>query len=100
MEYTCNHLMVIGSTSLVKKFSRSYWEKLLGAKHCQLAENSPGRYINEFNTEEAPIHEPLRKLSLRWPKLIFLLDWEWEDKRLKGFVNAKAGRLESYRLEY
>src|SRR6266404_8203708 len=29
MEYTCNHLMVIGSTSLVKKFSRSYWEKLL-----------------------------------------------------------------------
>ena len=85
---------------MLKKFTRSRWDKILEAKHCQLAENSPGRYINEFNTEEAPIIDPLRKLSRRWPKLIFLLDWEWEDKRPKGFVNAKAGILGSYQMEY
>ena len=100
MEYICNRLMVVGPKPLVKTFSRSNWEKILGAAHCQLAENSPGRSITEFNTEEAPILEPLRKLSLRWTKLVFLLDWEWENKRLKGFVNAKDGIVESYRLEY
>ena len=100
MEYICNRMMVIGPKPLLKKFTRSRWDKILEAKHCQLLENSPGRHINEFNTEEAPIIDPLRKLSRRWPKLIFLLDWEWEDKRLKGFVNAKAGILESYQMEY
>jgi len=100
MEYICNRLLVIGPKPLLKKFTRSHWEKILGAKHCELAENSPGRYISEFNTDEAPILEPLRKLSRRWPKLIFLLDWGWEDKGLKGFVNAKTGILELYRLEY
>jgi hypothetical protein len=92
--------MVVGPIPLLKKFTRSRWDKILEAKHCQLAENLPGRYINEFNSEEAPIIDPLRKLSRRWSKLIFLLDWEWEDKRLKGFVNVKAGILESYQMEY
>ena len=100
MEYICNRLMVIGSRPLVAKFRRSYWHKVLGAKHCQLMEGSPGRYVSEFNTEDAPIIEPLRRVSRRWPKLVLLLDWEWEDKRLKGFVNAKAGMLQSHQTEY
>ncbi len=100
MEYICNRLMVVGSAGKVKKFARSNWDKVLGAKHCELAECSPGRYISDFNTKEAPIVEPLRKLSLHWPKLIFLLDWEWEDKSLKGFLKAQAGLLESYWMEY
>jgi hypothetical protein len=92
--------MVVGPKPLLKKFTRSHWDRILEAKNCQLVENSPGRYVTEFNTEQAPILDPLRKLSLRWTKLIFLLDWEWEDKRLKGSVNAKDGIVESYRLEY
>ena len=100
MEYICNRLLVVGSKPLVKKFTRSYWERILGAKYCQPIENSPGRCIIDFNTEEAPIIEPLRRLSRHWPKLIFLLDWEWEDKKLKGFVNAKAGMLQSHQTEY
>lgn len=100
MEYICNRLTVVGSKPLLKKFSRSYWERILGAKYCELTENSPRRYITQFNTEEAPIVEPLRRLSRRWTQLIFLLDWEWEDKRLKGFINAKAGILAWHQIEY
>ena len=100
MEYICNRLLVVDSKLRLNKFTNSRWERILKARYCELAENSPGRYISQFNTEQAPIIEPLRRLSRHWPQLIFLLDWEWEDKRLKGFVKAKAGIVESYQLEY
>ena len=100
MEYICSRLLVVGSKPMLSRFASSSWERILGAKFCEPVENSPRRHVIAFNTEQAPIVEPLRKLSRRWPKLIFLLDREWEDKRLKGFVHAKAGIIESYQLEY
>ncbi|MGH7971518.1 MAG: hypothetical protein ACREIC_22600 [Limisphaerales bacterium] len=99
-EYICNRLLVVGPKRLVKKFGRSRWEKVLGAEHCEIIETTPQRIVIQFNTSEAPILEPLRLLSRRWPKLILLLDWEWEDKRLKGFIKAQAGLLTSHHLEY
>ena len=99
MEYICNRLLVVGSKRLVKQFTRSRWERILVAKHIEIIENSPGRYINQFDTA-APLVEPLRVLSRRWKKLVFLLAWEWEDKRLKGVVKAKAGLFDSCRVEY
>ena len=42
----------------------------------------------------------LRALSRRWRSLTFLLDYDWEDKRIKGFAKAKAGRLRNYSVIY
>ncbi len=60
---------------------------------------SRSRYVSIFETDEPPL-EPLRKLSRRWPRLVFLLDYEIESERTKGLLKAQTGRIASCQLEY
>lgn len=62
-------------------------------------ENFPCRHVSIFETDEPPL-EPLRKLSRRWPALVFLLDYEIEFERTKGLLRAQAGRIASCHFEY
>ncbi|MGH7972622.1 MAG: hypothetical protein ACREIC_28245 [Limisphaerales bacterium] len=69
------------------------------ARHGEWMENAPGRHVCSFETDEPPL-EPLRNLSRRWPGLVFLLDYDSEEQRVKGLAKARAGILDSYRTEY
>ena len=92
---TCckNRLTVLGAKTRLRSFLKSRWETALGAKHCELLENSPGRFSCQFETENPPF-ESLKSLSRRWPGLIFLLDHEDEEERIKGLAKAHAGRID------
>ena len=94
-----NRLIVLGARSTVKRFIRSRWEQTLGARYGDWLQNSPGRYVCQFDTE-ALLLEQLKKLSRQWPTLTFLLDYELERKRTKGLAKAKAGEIEHCDISY
>lgn len=94
-----NRLTVLGSKRQVQRFQKSNWNTALRVRHCELLENSPTRFAFEF-TSERSLPESLRKLSRRWPRLTFLLDFESEAIRIKGLAKAKAGELEHCEISY
>lgn len=69
----------------------------MGAKYIEVIELSAKRESWQFQTDTIPI-EPLRRLSVRWPKLTFLLDYEQE--RIKGLLVAHQGKLVHSQFEY
>ena len=100
MEKECiNRLTVIGSKRQVLLFRKSNWEAALHPRYFELMENSPHRYIGQFYTDSMVL-EPLRKLSRRFPRLVFLVEWEAEAERIKGLAKAAAGELGEYRVKY
>jgi hypothetical protein len=72
-----NRLIVLGAKTTVRQFVASNWEQTLGARYGDWLQNSPGRYVCQFETEVRPL-EQLTKLSRQWPTLTFLLDYEVE----------------------
>ena len=97
---TTNRQTVVGPASDVKQFGRNVeWTAELGARHVELLENSADRNSWQFETDEPPL-KFLKTLSRRWRSLTFLLEYDWEDSRLKGLAKAKAGRLRNYSVIY
>jgi len=97
---TTNRLTVVGPTSDLKQFDRNVeWTADLGARHVELLENSADRHSWQFESDEPPL-KFLKTLSRRWPLLTFLLDYEWEEKRIKGLAKAKAGRPRNWSVIY
>jgi len=99
-DMTTNRLTVVGPASDLKQFDRNVeWTAELGARHIELLENSADRHSWQFETDEPPL-KFLKTLSRRWRSLTFLLDYDWEDKSIKGLAKAKAGRLRNYSVTY
>ena len=97
---TTNRMTVVGPASEVKQFDRNVeWTADLGARHVELLENSADRHSWQFETDEPPL-KFLRVLSRRWRAMTFLLDYEWEESRIKGLAKAKAGGLKNYSVTY
>jgi hypothetical protein len=95
-----NWLAIVGPKTTVKRFDKNdAWEKVLGARHVEWLELSPTRHRCEFKTRGRLLIE-LQNLSRLWPRLIFLLDYEWEPGRSKGLVKARDGELESCEISY
>ena len=92
-------LTVLGSKARVEQFQKSNWNRHLKASHGDLLENSPGRFCCQFEAEDPPL-ESLKVLSLRLPKLVFLLDYEVEGQREKGLAKAQAGLMAHCQFEY
>ena len=99
MKVCAARLTVIGAKRQVRSFQKSTWATALGAKHCELLENSPGRFCCQFESDDPPL-ESLRTLSWHWPMLTFLLDYDLHAKRVKGLAKAKAGALTDHRVTY
>jgi hypothetical protein len=97
--WTSNRLSVFGSKRQVLLFRGSNWDEHLHAQYVELMENSPMRLVCEFKTDGPPL-EPLRKLSLLWTRLVFVLDYELEKRRIKGLAKAINGELEHHQLRY
>ena len=94
-----NQMVVLGSKAHAQRFVASNWDRTLRARHCELLQNSPGRFACQFDTETPPL-ESLRRLSRRWPRLTFLLGYEMEPSRIQGLAKAKAGQLEHWETKY
>ena len=96
---TNNRLAVLGSKRQVGLFQKTNWVRRLRARHVELLENSPRRYTCQFETESAAL-KSLMPLSRRWPRLTFLLDYEIEERRMKGLAKAQAGKLDHCEISY
>jgi hypothetical protein len=94
-----NRLTVIGARRQVHRFQQSTWATALGANHCELLENSPGRFSCQFDTEDPPL-ESLKRLSRRWPGLVLLLDHEEERQRIKGLAKAQKGQMAHCQFDF
>jgi hypothetical protein len=97
---TSNRLTVVGPAGDIEQLDREEeWTAESGARYTELLEHSADRHTWQFETDE-PTLEFLKTLSRRWRTLTFLLDYDWEYKRLKGLAKAKAGRLRNYSVIY
>jgi len=98
---TINRLTVVGPADDLKQFDRKEeWTAESGARHIELLEHSADRYAWQFETDDPPLKFLKAALSRRWRSLTFLLDYDWEEKRIKGLAKAKAGRLRNYSVIY
>ncbi len=98
-KWCSNRLTVLGSKRQVQQFVKSNWERRLHARHGELMENSPRRFVCLFETDEPPL-EPLGALSLRWRELALLLDYEIEADRVKGLAIFRNGQMQYCQLSY
>jgi hypothetical protein len=95
-----NRLAVIGRLDRMTAFQkRSRWQAVLHARFGELLEMSEDRFAWSFETDAVPVEE-IRKLSRRRPELVFLLDYEIAESRIKGIVKARAGEIERCDLSY
>jgi hypothetical protein len=95
-----NRLTMVGRARDLKPFDeKGRWPRKVKAQHVELMQFSPTRHVWLFETGTPPL-ESLKGLSVRWPSLTFLLEYDQQHKRVKGLVRARAGRLEHYRVSY
>ena len=101
MSGTCqNRFTIIGPANDLKKFyHRASWIPEIGARFLELLEKSPGRYSWQFETDDPPL-QFLKHLSTHWPGLLFFLDYEREEVRIKGSALMHGGKLRHSRFQY
>ncbi len=100
MGKTCNNrLTVLGSKREVQRFVNSNWERRLHARHGELMEQSQGRFVCLFDTDEPPLAS-LRALSRRWPGLCLFMEYEVEAQRIKGLARAQHGHIHQCQFSY
>ena len=75
------------------------WIKTLGACHIDWLELSAERHVCQFETELPPVRG-LPKVSRRWARITWLLDYADEGNRIKGLAKAKAGQVEHCDISY
>ena len=93
-----NRLIIIGPARAIEQLTRNDdWLRRMKAKHVVWLELFPQRQLCEFTTDQPPLVY-LRKLSLRWPTIIFLLSYEYS--RTIGLVKAVKGKLEKCEIQY
>jgi hypothetical protein len=78
---------------------KSKWMARAGAAHPELLEWSEKRRAWEFATPEPPL-EFLKRLSSRWSRLTFLLEYEVVDRRQMGLAKIKQNQMEHYEVGY
>lgn len=94
-----NRLTVFAPQKQLRTFLKSHWRQRLRGRYWELHENMRTRLGYQFETESSPV-PAVEALSRRWPKLVLILEWENETKRMIGLVKAKAGRLEQFQVRY
>jgi hypothetical protein len=94
-----NRLTVFAPQKELGKFVKSYWDRSLSARFWELRENMRTRVGWQFETESSPIPS-VEALSRRWPRLVLILAWENEPRRMMGLAKARAGRLEQFEVRY
>ena len=94
-----HRLLAVGPARELKKFERSDWEAQAHAKYLDVLECSKTRLAVQFETDELPLVW-LRNVSKRWSRLVFFLDYEDEDRRIKGLAHAWRHQLDVLTTHY
>src|SRR6266478_3263547 len=94
-----NTLTVFAPQKELRTFVKSRWKRSLGGRFWELRENMRTRVGWQFETPSSPIPS-VQALSLRWPKLVLVLQWENQTKRTMGLAKSKGGRLEEFEVRY
>jgi hypothetical protein len=98
--YCQNRLLIVGPAKDLKRFYRDeHWMVQTGGRHFELLEHSPKRHAWQFDRNAPPLAF-LRSASRQWPLLVFVLDYDSEDQRLKGLAKARNGRVRHFRIRY
>ena len=92
-----NQLTVFAPQKKLGEFLKTPWERSLSGRFWELRENMRTQVGWQFETESSPIPS-VEALSRRWPKLVLVLQWENETKRMMGLAKARAGRLEQFEV--
>ena len=99
-DYCTHRLLIARKPEDLKPFERKMdVEDLPGATDCSGVDCSPGRRIWQFVTE-SPAVPAVMDLSLRWPRLVFLLHYDCEDSRIIALIRIKNGRVIQHRFRY
>jgi len=94
-------MTIVNSSRTAGLFAESSgWKRTLGAAHIEWLELAVHRDVCQFESDHENPVESLKRLSRRWPTLIFLLDYENERNRIRGLVKAKAGEVEHCEIGY
>lgn len=94
-----NRLTIHGPKRALDSFEKSNWLERLRGKHPELYEAGTIRRTWWFETAQSAMADVAR-FSERWPRLIFVLQFESEDEREVGLVKAAKGRLDQCRFNY
>ena len=94
-----NRLLIVGPARTLKRFDQSDWDVQARAKYIDILECSKHRLAVQFETAKAPTRY-ITAASRNWPRLTFLLDYEIEEKCLKGLAKARRGELETCLVYY
>jgi hypothetical protein len=97
--YYADRLLVVGPPAELKRFDSSNWSRQAGARYIDVLEFSKRRWMHQFETDEPPL-DWLKRVSKRCPTLVFLLDYDDEDRGIKGLAKAYQGRLEVFTTHY
>ena len=97
--WCANRLLIVGPARTLKRFERSDWEAQARAQYIDILEHSKHRLVVQFESGEPPLRY-ITAASRNWPRLTFLLDYEIEEKRLKGLAKARRGELETCLVSY
>ena len=99
MTMCANRLLIVGPARTLKRFNRTRWETKVRARYLDILECSKTRLSFQFETATAPTRY-ITAASRDWPRLTFLLDYEIEEKCLKGLAKARRGELETCLMSY
>src|SRR3974377_12204 len=98
--FCTNRLLIVGPAKDLRRFPRGeHWMAAAGGRHFELMEHSPSRHAWQFDSDAPPL-QWLRTISRKWPFLVFLIDYDCEDQRLKGLAKVRNGRLRHFRVNY
>ena len=93
-----NRLTIIGRARDLQPFDeKGRWPRKLSARHIEWLEFSPTRHVWQFETKQPPL-ESLKGLSIHWPKLTFLLEYDCQHR--KGLTKARNGRITCHQVSY
>ena len=96
-----NRLTIVGRRVDIAEFEQQdkRWPNRLHVRFLEMFEGSATRQVWLFETNGPPLSH-LKRLSARWPRLTFLLDYDQEPLRAKGLVKTRAGHQRSVEFRY
>jgi hypothetical protein len=95
-----NRLTVVGPKKDVARFENEFVRNPdPGLSSFELLEITATRVAWQFETAKPPLAF-IKQASLDHPGLTLLLEYDREDRRVKGLAKAKEGRLRHHRVKY
>jgi hypothetical protein len=97
-----NRFTAIGPPRTLSRFqaAQAGWVAKLQAQHLELFRAGKNRCAWWFHTNSSAVPS-LRELSIEWPGLTLLLEWDSEEnERLIGLAKATKGKVELCQFAY